>query len=368
MMKPLSLAGMTRRHHLGLGLLMLFTIGALTFSQPAAPSDAPGNSRLARRQAIEGSDTVRGYQLSPDARVLRDPSGLILMRLPFMHRKAEPELMGLLRQGSDIELFLRRLDDPNPSGETRFRLEIFRGKRGAEAMFVHDFPLDGAFQWVRFFQPPDERDKPDVFVDVNPGSLTLWSYLLSPDRKSMQQLSDSSGVGRGEFIDLDGDGVYELIEWHTASSERCDFFTRGFAGGGTGSVPEIFVRGSGYREIWPPKTGARLMYPVDAKFADLRGDGAVELIVLQEGVAEKPAQVLTVSRLENKSLRLVAQISLPLQPIAFRVETRDSPVGKEILVRAATLAECKVPGANPEETGIVKAYVLRGDKLELVQP
>ena len=46
---------------------------------------------------------------------------------------------------------------------------------------------------------------------------------------------------------------------------------------------------------------------------------------------------------------------------------RDSPGGKEILVRSATPAECEAAGRNPEQSGTVKAYVLRGDKLEPVQ-
>jgi hypothetical protein len=333
---------------------LALAVGALGFSQSPKTRDV-----------IQGSETVRGYRLSSDARAVLDAYGRVLMRLPGVKRKAVPELMGMLQQSADIELFLRRLDDPDPSGGIQFRLEIFRGRRGAEATFVHDFTLDGAFQWIRFFQPPDARDNPAVFIDVNPGSMTLWIYLLAPDRQTMEKLFESNGAGGGEFIDLDGDGVYELIGRAIGGSARCTFHLSPRPGPGT--APEIFVRaGAGYRQVSMPPDLAPSV--VDGTFADLRGDGAVELIVLQDGLAEEPAQALAVYRLENKSLRLVAQMSLPPQRLAFLLDTRDSPGGKEILVRTATPAECEVIGANPEEVGTVKAYILRGDRLEPVQP
>jgi hypothetical protein len=297
--------------------------------------------------------------------VVLDASGRVLMRLPVVKQKAVPELMGMLQHGPDIELFLRRPEDSGPAGGTQFRLEIFRGKRGSEAAFVHAFPMDGAFQWVRFFQPPNAKDSPAVFIDVNPGSVTLWTYLLAPDRQSMKMLFESSGAGSGAFIDLDGDGVYELIGQGDGGSPRCTFHLSPRPGPGT--VPEIFAHtGGSYRQVFPPPDFAPAI--VDGSFANLRGDGAVELIVLQDGVAAEPSQVLAVYKLENKSFRLVAQTSLPPQRIAFLLDTRDSPGGKEILVRSATRAECEGMGGNPEERGTVKAYALHGDKLEPVQP
>src|SRR5271155_5609239 len=180
------------------------------------------------RDGVQGSETVRGYRLSPDGRVVLDPAGQIFMRLPAMKRKAVPELMGILQQAPDIELFLRRLDDPDPSsGATQFRLEVFRGRRGAEAALVHDFTMAGAYQWVRFFQPPDARDSPGVFIDENVGSITMLTYRLAPDRQSMQELYASTGYGSSEIIDLDGDGVHELVGWGRVSIPGCNFFHAG---------------------------------------------------------------------------------------------------------------------------------------------
>jgi hypothetical protein len=352
----------------------------LVISSLALALGAPGFSQSPKTDGVQGSETIRGYRLSPDGRVVLEPAGQVFLRLPAMKRKAVPELMGLLQQGADIELFLRRLDDPDQWGATQFRLEVFRGRRGAEAVFVHDFTMDGAFQWVRFFQPPDARDSPEVFIDVNVGSLHMLTYRLAPDRQSMQELYDSTGFGSSEIIDLDGDGVHELVGWVRVSIPDCNFFHAGGSGGGPGSVPEIFVRdGTGYKSAWPPPDWTSYtygdkstnpdwgkMFQADASLADLRGDGVVELIVLQERLVDHAAQVLAVYRLENKSFRLVAQTTLPRERIAFHVEAGDSPGGKEILVRTVAPADCMVIGG--EERGTATAYILRGDKLQELQP
>jgi hypothetical protein len=353
---------------LAIGSLTL-ALGQLGFSQSPKTRDG-----------VQGSETIRGYRLSPDGRIVLDPTGRVFLRLPAMKRKAVPELMGMLQQGPDIELFVRQPDDPDPSGGSQYRLEIFRGRRGAEAAFVHDFTLSGSNHWVRFFQPPDTRDSPEVFIDVNVGSITILTYRLAPDRLSMQELHASIGYGSSEIIDLDADGVYEMVGWGRVSIPGCNFFHAGGPGGGPGTVPEIFVRaGAGYKEAWPPLDWASAtygdkstnpewgkMFQADASLADLGGDGVVELIVLQQRLAENAAQVLAVYRLEDKSFRLVAQTTLPRERVAFHVEAGDSPSGKEILVRTVAPADCRVVGG--EEKGTVKAYLLRGDKLQEVQP
>ena len=303
----------------GVCLFAFLILGAVGFSQPSTPPRTV--------KAIEGSDTVQGYHLSPDGKVVLDPYGQVLMRLP-LKQKALRELMGMLQDGADLELFLRRFDDV----DSQFRLEIFRGKRGAEAKFVHDIPMDGAFQWVRFFRPPDARDMPAVFVDVNPGSITLWTYLLAPDRQSMEKVFESSGAGGGEFMDLDGDGVFELIGRGNGGSSICTFHLSPRPGPGT--VPQVFLHvGAGYRQVFPPRDSD--LGVVDATFSDLRRDGVIEMITIQEGPPDKPSQTLAAG-------------------------------GREILIRSANHAECEAP--NPEESGTVTAYVLKGDRLEAVQP
>jgi hypothetical protein len=335
--------------------LNIVILGSLLFATAAAGfAQAPHTL-----ETIEGTETVLGYRLSPDARAVFDSSGQVLIRLPARQTQAEPELMGMLQQGSGIELFLRWWDkDPETGGA---RCAVFRGDRGSEALLIHDFTIDGAFSWIRFFQPPDARDNLEVLLDVNVGTLMITTYLLAPDRQSMKEMFSTTGVNH-EFMDLDGDGVYELVAWDLSRNPRCDF---GYYHGDF-PVPEIFVRdGAGYQPIWPGTGDAKID---SAFFADLRGDGTVELVALQDGISQTSAQTLAVYRLDNKSIQLVAQTPLPRGRIAFSVAANNGKAGgKEILVRAAAPGECKI-GGDRETTGTAKVYILDGDRVREVQP
>ena len=121
-----------------------------------------------------------------------------------------------------------------------------------------------------------------------------------------------------EFADLDRDGVYELIAWNRRPFDvRCGFgiFAVRF-------YPEVFVRaGASYRKAWPPPDWPLpdgelenrfrnheshgvpwgTNFQIVAGFADLAGDGAGELIVLQDRLREEPAQGLAVYRIANRS-------------------------------------------------------------------
>jgi hypothetical protein len=345
--------------------------------------------------AVWGFKTVQGYRLSHDARIVlaSDSSSQVLIRLPSRHRKAVPELLGMLDHGAEIELFLGWWDPDSEPGNFAHHIEIFRGSRGAVANLVHDFKLGGGpGEMVSFFQPQDSRDTPAVFIDIPGGAYWGTTYLLSPDRQSVAQLFTSTDY---EFADLDRDGVYELIAWNRRPFDvRCMFGI--FA---VRYYPEVYVRaGAGYRKAWPPPNwatydgsltapftghekddvpwGANLQ--IVAGFADLMGDGVAELIVLQDRLRVEPTQSLAVYRLENKSFRLVARTSLPPQRIAYLLSgIRDSPNGREILVRTATPAKCATgfynspiasPDNKPTSAGTAETpYILHGDRLQPVR-
>jgi len=334
--------------------------------------------------ALKGSETVVGYTLGPDGRTVRGAEGQMLIRLPSVHRKAVPQLLGLLNPGADIELFLGWVDAESQPGNFEHHIEIFRGKPGTQAALIHDFTLFGGPSIaVSCFQPPDARDAPAVFIDIQGGAYWGTTYILAPDRQSVAELFTSSDY---EFADLDRDGVYELIAWNRRPFDvRCAFgiFAVRF-------YPEVFVRaGAGYRKVWPPPDwplpdgglenhfrnrdrngvpwGANLQ--IVAGFADLEGDGAAELIVLQDRLREDPAQALAVYRLANKSFHLVAQTSLPPQSIAYLLDgIRNSSQGKEILVRTATPVKCEAGGDPEADVTADVAYILQGGRLLPAQP
>jgi hypothetical protein len=365
--------------HWAARVFTFFTLGALGLSQISIYDQTPNT-----RAAVEGSETVLGYLLSPDARMIRrvePPSSQVFLRLPSLHRKAVPQLLGILRHGADIETFL---DWVNPDAEPyEHHIEIFRGRRGTMAAFVHDFTLIGGIDRMSFFEPPDARDTPAVLIDVQGGSYWGTTYLIAPNRQSIDKLFDATDY---EFTDLNRDGVYELIAWNRWPFDvRCNIAILSMR-----LYPEIFVRaGASYRQAWPPtgwlgsdfglidrfKNHERDGVPVGANlqitagFADLYGDGAEELIVLQDQLLDKVTQALAVYRLETRSFHVVAQTPLPPERIAYLLDgVRDSPNGKEILVRTATPAACQAEGI-PEPPGAPDtAYIVRGDQLQLEQP
>ncbi len=336
------------------------------------------------RATLAGAKTVVGYRLSPDARsILGGSSGRALIRLPAAHRQAAPQLLGKLQHGVDIELFVGWVVPESQPEGIQHHIEIYRGRRGGEAAFVHDFILTGApGAGVSFFQPPDDRDAPCVLIDIQGGAYWGSTYLLAPDRQSVEKLFESSDY---EFSDLDRDGVYELIAWSRRPFDlRCRFgiFWVRF-------YPEVFVRsGASYQKVWPPSDWAAedgqledlfrshategvprgANFQIVGGFADLDGDGSAELIVLQDRLIEQSTQTLAVYRLERGLFRPMAQTPLPPQRIAYLLwGIRNSPGGKQILVRTATPAKCEA-GGDPKGPGTAQAaYAFHGDRLQLVQ-
>jgi hypothetical protein len=302
----------------------------------------------------------------------------ILIHLPSVARKAEPQLLGLLRHKDEIELFLGWVDPESKSGDFEHHIEIFRGRRGSEAVLAHVLMLFGGPKGrVSFFQPPDARDAEAVLVDIQGGAYWGTTYLLAPDRQSVEKLFDAVDY---QFADLDRDGIYELIAWNRRPFDmRCSFGIFALR-----VYPEIFIRsGASYRKVWPLSAwvaadgqlvthfkhhetdfldyqGVRRRVPWEADFqimagfANLAGDGAAELIVLQDRLRDDPAQMLAIYRLETGRFRLVAQTSLPPQRVAYLLlGIRNSPRGKEILVRTATPAKCEA-GGIPEGSQIAE--------------
>jgi hypothetical protein len=304
-----------RRILKSLAPLTLLVVGCpcLGFSQVNIYHRTPNT-----RAVVKGTDTVRGFELSQDALQIRAlDSGATLLRLPALNRKAPLDLLGMIAHDAEVEVFLGWKGRENPNGGFENHIEVFRGRRGTEAALVHDFTFIGGRAIVNFFQPPDARHASVALVDIAGGAYWGTTYLLSPERTSADELFTSSDW---EFADLDRDAVYELIAWNRRPLDvRCHFgvFAVRF-------YPQVFVRsGANYRKVWPPPEwaepsddqvarfenhqldvslqGANLQ--IVGLFADLDGDGASELIVLQDRLRDKPGQSLAIYRLERHQFR-----------------------------------------------------------------
>jgi hypothetical protein len=361
--------------HLGLAIQMLR-------SAPGPAQRSMYDNTPNARPTLAGDKTVKGYRLTQDGMTIYQADHVFL-RLPAMPRTAQPELLGMLRHGEDTEVFVDWTVYDDPASTTRHHVEIFRGKPGGAAVLVQDLPLSGGpGASIRFFQPPDPTQAPTVLINIM--GETDWStiYLLAPDRKSAAKLFTAYDY---EFADLDRDGVYELIAWNRRPFDiRC-----GFAIADVRYYPEVFVpSGTGYQRAWPPADwspaygglegrfkdhekegvpwGANLQ--IVAGFADLDGNGAADLIVLQDRFREEPAQSLVIYKLNQTEFVPVDQVSLPPEHIAFLLEgIRNSPQGKEILVRTATPSKC-TDGGDYEAFGTSRtSYVFRQGKLEQIR-
>ncbi len=334
------------------------------------------------RATLRGDQTVRGYRLSKDGRTIYQ-ADRVFLRLPAVPQEANPKLLGMLRHGDNLEVFVDWMVYDNTAGTCHHTIEIFHGEPGGTAVLVQVLTLSGGpGSSLRVFQPPDASQSPTVLLNIMGDTNSSTAYLLSPDRKSADKVFTAYDY---EFADLGRDGNFELIAWNRRPFDiRC-----GFAIADVRYYPEVFVpSGSGYRRAWPPQDwppaygglegrfkdhakdvpwGAPLQ--IVAGFADLLGDGKAELIVLQDQFREEAAQSLAIYKLDKAAFAPVAQASLPPERIAFLLEgLRSSPRGneKEIVVRSATPAKCD-DGGNYDGSGTRQtAYVLRDGKLQPV--
>jgi hypothetical protein len=85
---------------------------------------------------------------------------------------------------------------------------------------LHEFTLTGAqVKALSVCRPPKGPDTPKTVIDIQGGAYWGTTYLLMPDG-SPAKLFEASSY---EFVDLNKDGIYELVswDWHTPSL-RCE--------------------------------------------------------------------------------------------------------------------------------------------------
>jgi hypothetical protein len=336
-------------------IVLCFTVTLMPF-KASAFAEMPGALPM-----IEGRDTVTGYRLMRDGSVVTDApggQGEPLLKMPSAKVDRRAKLLGLFDMGEGgIEAVLGWTDPP-VDYIWKHEFQVFVGKRKGEGNFAGTLALDGGPEAsVRFYRPPDKRDTPKIVIDVVGGAAWGTSYLLLPSGTSTQKLFEATAY---DFVDLNGDGVYELVSWsRRPTDQRCQFGMFGLR-----VNPEIYMRsGSGYRKLWPP--GSSMSIQVMAGLIDVDGDGVLEVASLIDNLEERVgAQKLAIYKLGTSSFGLVAEAPVPWPGIAYWLSIDHPAAKREIELWIANRAKCEA-GENPEGSGTaVATYVFKAGRLE----
>jgi hypothetical protein len=335
-------------------MMRLIVLAAIVMGSAASQAaGVPGALKM-----IEGGDTVADCRLLPDGRIVAGQEELLRLMADGLDARAK--LLGLFDMGPGGELeAVIGWTDPPVDYQWKHEFQVFRGTRGGPAARTGSLALVGGPEaFVRFYRPPDQRDGPKTVIDVVGGATWAATYLLSQDGSSTQRLFEKNAY---DFIDLNGDGVYELVGWERRPEDkRCSF--------GMFEVrvnPEVYLRsGSTYRKAWPPVHAPWVQ--IMALLDDVDGDGLPEIVSLTDTLAESAgAQQLAVYKLVNSSFHRLAHAPMPWPRIAYWLSV-DLRTGRpKILVRTADRDRCQT-GEDPEGSGTAgSVYVMRGGKLRL---
>jgi hypothetical protein len=194
-------------------------------------------------------------------------------------------------------------------------------------------------------------------IDVTGGATWTTSYSLSADGSSVQRLFDANYY---DFVDLNGDGVYELVAWdRRPNDKRCRFgmFEQRVN-------PNIYLlSGDAYRKVWPPANSDWTQ--VMARLVDVDGDDTLELAALTDTLTQRAGpQNVSIYKLGTSSFRLVAQAQLPWPRIAYWLSSDSANGRPEISVLVADPAKCEA-GGDPEGEGAATAvYVMQNETLQ----
>src|ERR1035441_4705323 len=194
---------------------LLCVIAVLTTTMTSADDGIRGALKV-----MDGKSTVAGCRLAPDgAIVCASETVLTLSPTKVDHRG---KLLGLLDVANNVTEVILGWAAPLRGNLRRYEFQVFRGEREGRGELAGKFALEGGFDpVVHFYLPLDRRDGPKVVIDVTGGATWTTSYSLSADGSSVQRLFDANYY---DFVDLNGDGVYELVAWdRRPNDKRCRF-------------------------------------------------------------------------------------------------------------------------------------------------
>jgi hypothetical protein len=328
----------------------------VTATVASAVAGMPGALKM-----VDGKSTVSACHLIRDGRIdcgaPNGPKETVLRLAPGkVDRRAR--LLGLFGLGDNVFEAVLGWTNAPVNYVWNYEFQVFRGNRGGSGELAGNFALDGGPEaMVRFYKPPDNRDSPKIIIDVMGGATWGTSYLLSSGGSLGQKLFEATAY---DFVDLNGDGVYELVSWNRRPDDaRCHFGMFG-----QGIYPEVYLRsGPAYQKAWPPANPGWTQ--IVALLVDVDGDGTPEIAALTDTFAQAAAaQRLAIYKLGTSSFRLVSQAPVPWPRIGYWLSNNRAAGKPEISVWIADRAKCEA-GGDPEGSGTAKAaYVMGSDGLK----
>ncbi len=337
-------------------LTLLCVVAILTAT--AADDEIPGALK-----AMDGKATVAGCRLAPDGAIVcidaLQGARENVLKLPLTKADTRRNLLGLFDVADNVLEVILGWNDTPKDQVRKYEFQVFRGKRGGSGKLSGAFALEGYNPVVGFYRPLDGRDKPKVIIDLTGGATWATSYVLSEDGSSVQRLFDAN---LHDFVDLNGDGVYDLIAWdRRPDDKRCHFGM--FA---QRVNPRIYLMsGHAYRQVWPPANSEWTQ--VMARLVDIDRDGTLELVALTDALMQSAgAQSLSVYRLGKSSFRLVAQAQAPWPRIAYWLSSDSATARPEINVLVADPAKCDAGGDPGGEGTATAVYVMEGESLQQI--
>lgn len=343
-------------------------------AQGPATIDAP---RYHAATLVRGQNTLTQFALDISGkRIIDTHSKTTALKFPSLEHADKLELLGVYDSDDHITAVLDAPEQrPDPPGGFTHHLQMWRSIPGGNGRLFQEAAIDGGRgAKVRFFSAHEalvstanaprlrSNRPPEAFISVMNTTDYDDVYLLNS--ATLGAATKLFSAWDYDLVDLGHDGKFEIVAWQRMTYDlNCNFVIES-----EHTYPEVYAQNSSgdYAKIWPPSTWKNPTpdqwhaergkndgreYQLQGTFADLRGDGKFELVVLVNRAIADHTQSLNAYELKNGSFVQMATAPLPSQKIAFMINrTTGFPGEPHIIFRAATPQKC-TDGGGLDDAG-----------------
>ncbi|MFN7992817.1 MAG: hypothetical protein U0Q18_04415 [Bryobacteraceae bacterium] len=333
---------------------------------------------------VEGEATIRGWRLVPQRGELTssEAQGGLRWHVKLPSLNAHAQLLGILASGSSLKVVTGWAAQlTSSSGDATGWVQHFQvfqsNRRSARLLSRFTLKYECGLHppmRTRSYVAPDGRDSSKIIIENCATAISRTVYLLRSDNYLPEELFETPAY---DFLDLNRDGVYELLSWGTRPNDRrCKW--------GMFSMyvnPDIYLRsGQTYYRAWPPSDWSRwtgmwenptATVQIMAVLTDVDGDGTPEIVALtdqmKEGDRTPPdTQRLAAYRLEGESFHLLTQTRLGPPRVAYWLCHEPGNAGvQSFQVWMADPGLCGNPTGPPEDPRNTKVvYIFREGRFD----